>query len=1127
MRNESRTLRLPIIGLTLLICPFFSSAAEEPRQDPDGPQATLEKRVQQELKRLEEQPEAAMHERSTRALAGPQDERLIQAADKIAEAIANGDNSKYVPAFRESLQFITDLEMRLSRSHVRTRGIESPSSSIETDPRYIENAKKLIREQQRVPRVIGGVETGPDQFPDCVAVGSATNWCCSGTLVAPNVVVTAGHCAAGCAKRVFVGPDVNKAGDVMRVSKAVRHSDYGKGGRHNDLTVLILERDVDSAKATPREIAPAGVIDKTFYVRVAGFGNTDVMSTRGYGIRRMVDVPIATADCARNPGAHPGYGCDEGLELVAGAPFLDKDSCNGDSGGPAYVLYEGAWYLAGATSRPTAGSSRPCGDGGIYVRLDEYSDWIRSVDGGHWGGKPGAPGNQKDAGPGNKGETRRDNLPPAAALSPAADKRHALLIAVTRYENFPGNDLEGPANDVILTKETLSEVLGIPDSNIVTLSEAKSRETGDPKSRPTRENIKREFDRLGQITKEGHKVFLLLSGHGSVQPDLLRPDPKPDRQSEIFLPADTGKWEKLTKRVKNAVIDFEMRDWVGAIQKTGATVWMVVDSCHSGTIIRGLDDVTLRRIDNPRGVFSIPEAAYAEARRREVGGRGGQPQSKSPLEKPGLVGLYAAMPNEPTFEDLLPYGDAVGKKKYGVLTWFLNESLRDVSNSNHDSLDITYSELLQRIRQKYAASGLSWPHPAVEGEDRNLVIFGGTLRRSSIFLTKDADGGWTINAGILHGFNDGTILAVFPPAGEGQGEKPLGYVKISKADSTKSTVEPVEFEKIPAPGQLPERNARCEPVFITFGDLRIELGVAETDAKGEKINQEARIALVEQLKSLPEETKRLIEIVERPEQARWLLRIQGDDVHLVRREGMQIPLAPIPRSKLAAELAPRLRAIARVEMLKQLAKKNRSSERGSRVGRALSFDVELIRNPDEEAKGQVVQWPEGLTLKVGEQIALGLRNRGQRPADVTILHIDPLYGIHLWFPPQQFVFGNRLPQAGLQEQPVYTDPADVAADGVGVHYFVALAVPGEGPPSDFSGLEQDSLKAAKRGLRGDLANPDSDIGNLIDSLYGAGTRDFGLKRKTFDDFVIRLYEWRIPSSEKKGGEILPGSGFLK
>ena len=64
-------------------------------------------------------------------------------------------------------------------------------------------------------------------------------------------------------------------------------------------------------------------------------------------------------------------------EIVAGGNGVD--SCNGDSGGPAYVEVDGEVQLAGATSRATKNFTQPCGDGGIYTRVDRYVDWIRQV----------------------------------------------------------------------------------------------------------------------------------------------------------------------------------------------------------------------------------------------------------------------------------------------------------------------------------------------------------------------------------------------------------------------------------------------------------------------------------------------------------------------------------------------------------------------------------------------------------------------------------------------------------------------------------------------------------------------------------------------------------------------------
>jgi endonuclease G len=62
---------------------------------------------------------------------------------------------------------------------------------------------------------------------------------------------------------------------------------------------------------------------------------------------------------------------------VAGKPLLQHDTCKGDSGGPFFLAdSRGRWFLAGVTSRGTDLATTMCGDGGLYVRVDKYLDWI-------------------------------------------------------------------------------------------------------------------------------------------------------------------------------------------------------------------------------------------------------------------------------------------------------------------------------------------------------------------------------------------------------------------------------------------------------------------------------------------------------------------------------------------------------------------------------------------------------------------------------------------------------------------------------------------------------------------------------------------------------------------------------
>jgi hypothetical protein len=316
-------------------------------------------------------------ERLARLTVGDDDERFVL----VFQSLVNLLDGFLARPEEQQRQYARSVLMRSAEPHItggapgRRAAVQveaaAPRDSVFSDPVFLENMKELIRNRERI---IGGIPT--KDYPDCVAIGTDDGWCCSGTLVAPNVVVTAAHCeVGGCCKRVLAGDDVTKteSAQVVQVDTAVSHPDYRPPLPTDDIAVLVLAEEID---AKPRPLADATMLDGAGSVRLAGYGNTDVLSTGGYGIRRLVDVPLASSD--------PKFGADPETEFVAGAPFLDRDSCNGDSGGPAYVKSNGSWYLAGATSRATDSTIRPCGDGGIYTRVSSYEDWIRSIPGGRW-----------------------------------------------------------------------------------------------------------------------------------------------------------------------------------------------------------------------------------------------------------------------------------------------------------------------------------------------------------------------------------------------------------------------------------------------------------------------------------------------------------------------------------------------------------------------------------------------------------------------------------------------------------------------------------------------------------------------------------------------------------------------
>lgn len=317
------------------------------------------------------------------SLTDAQNRALVKKAIAAAESQAK-DDAEFARLLQAS--FVSahpDIVRDRLRGAARAQEKKAPDprQSIRKDPRFQRNLRKLAERTRQNLRIIGGNKVPGKEFPDCVAVGDDDEYQCTGTLIAPNVVLSAGHCST-VATRVFFGSDVGKKGTEIGVKKCVRHPMYRKGGKENDLLVLVLDK---KASVKPRRIATAAAINAATEGRAVGFGSTNPNGDFGYGVKRQVDVPIVSPGCSGKVNGEAdsvAYGCDRLLEIVAGKQVLGRDSCKGDSGGPFYVADgKKGWLLAGATSRATAGAVDTCGDGGIYVRVDKYVSWIEKAAG--------------------------------------------------------------------------------------------------------------------------------------------------------------------------------------------------------------------------------------------------------------------------------------------------------------------------------------------------------------------------------------------------------------------------------------------------------------------------------------------------------------------------------------------------------------------------------------------------------------------------------------------------------------------------------------------------------------------------------------------------------------------------
>jgi secreted trypsin-like serine protease len=224
--------------------------------------------------------------------------------------------------------------------------------------------------------VVGGTTVKRGAYPDVVAVFTADGGMCTGTLLAADLVLTAGHCADAQPIEVIVDSvDLAKPDGQHRKVKWSRA--YPKWLDSYDVGIVMLENPVFAKQRAVAQGCTENQIAAGTKLKLVGFGLT-TKSGQGDNTRlHQATLPVDDPTCSADPSCQPSVA--PGGEFTAGGNGVD--ACFGDSGGPVYIKTPAGLALIGVVSRGLVTWGDPCGEGGVFVRADKVAKWIEAESG--------------------------------------------------------------------------------------------------------------------------------------------------------------------------------------------------------------------------------------------------------------------------------------------------------------------------------------------------------------------------------------------------------------------------------------------------------------------------------------------------------------------------------------------------------------------------------------------------------------------------------------------------------------------------------------------------------------------------------------------------------------------------
>ncbi|MCY3681726.1 MAG: caspase family protein [Gemmatimonadetes bacterium] len=690
-----------------------------------------------------------------------------------------------------------------------------------------------------------------------------------------------------------------------------------------------------------------------------------------------------------------------------------------------------------------------------------------------------------------------------------AKERYAVLVGVSRYQYLDKSlQLNGPPKDVQLLREYLTNVEGFPDDRVICLIDnGNTDKEAEPKYADIRAALKNLQDKL----TTGDFALLYFSGHGSQQPDQPDSDEESDGYDEIFLPANVKGWNKGKQAVENAIIDDEIGEFISAYRSKGVDVWVIFDSCSSGTMTRGVGDESTRtRKVSPEDLGILDESGDKRALRSK--GHGDADTSaftdsstdSSESNLGALIQFFAARADEETIERLLPRGAKVSEQDtLGLFTHSLVSVLSRFP-------DVSYDALAQMIIAEYASSSYTRSRPQFYGTNMDQRVFGGesihnlafraTLDTESKLLTAE-------QAGKLRGFDKGAIVSIHPNAAD---TSMIGTGVVTKATLTESTIDPdwKEGATIPKYDWQPVHIRLVQPAYTPT--VRISEVETIRDADNRRLRdiidalEKDNIPLVEFSAFDPDADYFAAFFDDRF----WLLRpdqtlpcsvqvITEEQRLKCERERRERTRIPEPLFWSAPDDAHTL--VSRAARARNLVK----LQSFSNVPSSLKLKVEIERN----ARRFSLTEQKGL-LKAGDKVYVSASNESQDAWDIFFFYVDSNLGIT---PMQDYGKSARV----QSKKRIDIEVGTVNDRTVGAESLVIIADPArDGKQANYHFLAQKGYeKIALRGKGNRQSSQKSPLQLIMEGIWegdkNASSRGIDAAQNKGSQAHVKVFTWRV------------------